>query len=165
VHRDVTNLVQRWEVILVFSHIDRCESGVGKCAPLAVRLVNLLLALLDKVSHVRESNGLSVYSNILEELSEITPGSFIDVGKHSLLELGVLLELSVGTNFSMNLVSYDVLVSEHVLDLGLVDGHALFLGILHCVFLMLKAVLNGETLVLRNLSEHLLVFVGAGTVN
>jgi len=105
------NLVQWWEVVLVVGHIKLSESGVLKVLELAVRCINLGVLLLDEVLNISESNSLLIDSNILEQVSKITPSSLIDIGKYSILILGIVLEFGIGLNLIIDLVSEDVLVS------------------------------------------------------
>jgi hypothetical protein len=78
---------------------------------LAVRCINLGVLLLDEVLNISESNSLLIDSNILEQVSKITPSSLIDIGKYSILILGIVLEFGIGLNLIIDLVSEDVLVS------------------------------------------------------
>ena len=78
---------------------------------MAVRCINLGVLLLDEVLNISESNSLLIDSNILEQVSKITPSSLIDIGKYSILILGIGLEFGIGLNLIIDLVSEDVLVS------------------------------------------------------
>lgn len=78
---------------------------------MAVRCINLGVLLLDEVLNISESNSLLIDSNILEQVSKITPSSLIDIGKYSILILGIVLEFGIGLNLIIDLVSEDVLVS------------------------------------------------------
>ena len=78
---------------------------------MAVRCINLGVFLLDEVLNISESNSLLIDSNILEQVSKITPSSLIDIGKYSILILGIVLEFGIGLNLIIDLVSEDVLVS------------------------------------------------------
>ena len=78
---------------------------------MAVRCINLGVLLLDEVLNISESNSLLIDSNILEQVSKITPSGLIDIGKYSILILGIVLEFGIGLNLIIDLVSEDVLVS------------------------------------------------------
>lgn len=97
---------------------------------------------------VCESNRLFVDANVLQEVSEVTPSSLVDVGEDSVLELSVVLLLGVGADFSVHLVPEDVLISKEVLYFGLFDGHTFLLGVLHGIFMMLESVFESEILLL-----------------
>ena len=115
--------------------------------------MNSAVLLFDEVLDVGESNGLLVDSNVLEEVSKITPSSLVDVGKESVFVLGVILELGVSADLVVHLVSEDMLVTEKILDFALVNWHSFLLSILHGVILMLISILKGKVFLLADLGQ------------
>jgi hypothetical protein len=103
--------------------------------------------------NISKSNSLFIDSNILEKVSKITPSGLIDVGKYSILILGIVLEFAIGLDLSIDFVSENVLISQEVSNLVLRDWHSLLISVLHCVFLMLVSVLQGKVLFLADLGK------------
>ena len=127
--------------------------------------MELRVLLFDDISDIGKLDGLFVDTNILQEISEITPSSLIDVSEDTVLELGVVLVALVVVNFFIHLVSEDVLVSQKVLDLRFINWHLLLVGPLHGVFVMLEGVLQSEVLLFTDFGKLLFEVVRAGLID
>lgn len=121
--------------------------------------------LLDKILNICKPNGLPVDTNILKEISEITPSGLIDVCEHSVLELSIVLEPGIGANLIVHLVSEDVLISKEVFDFRCIDGHSFRLSMLHGVLMMLESIFQGEILIFTDFCQLFNVFVRASIVD
>jgi len=112
-----SDLVKRWEIVLIISHINLGESCVLEVVVVAVRCIHLRVILLDKVLNIGESDSLLVDSDVLEKISKITPSGFINIGENTILILSVVLEAGISLDFIVDLVSEDVLISKKVSNL------------------------------------------------
>ena len=86
---------------------------------LGVLVVRLAFLLLDQVLNIGESDSLLVHSNVLEEISKITPSSFINVSEYTILILSIVLEVGISLDFVVDLVSENMLISKKVSNLVL----------------------------------------------
>jgi hypothetical protein len=127
--------------------------------------MHLFILFLNKVLNIGKPNGLLIDADVLKEISEITPSGLIDVCEHSVLELGIVLELGVGANFSVHLVSEDMLISQEVFHFGLIDWHSFLFGELHGVLLMLVSVFQGKVLIFTNFGQLFSLLVRASSVD
>ena len=127
--------------------------------------MELRVLLFDDISDIGKLDGLLIDTNILQEISEITPSSLIDVSEDTVLELGVVLVALVVVNFFIHFVSEDVLVSQKVLDLRFINWHLLLVGPLHGVFVMLEGVLQSEVLLFTDFCKLLFEVVRAGLID
>lgn len=113
------DLVKRWEIVLIISHVNLGESCVLQVVVVDVGCVNLRVLLLDKVLNISESDCLFVDSDVLKKISKITPSGFINISENTILILSVVLEAGISLNFIIDLVSEDMLISKEVSNLVL----------------------------------------------
>jgi hypothetical protein len=108
---------------------------------------------------------LSVDTNVLEKVSEISPGSLVDVGQDTVLELGVVNLSIVSIHFFVHLSSENVLVSKKILNFALVEWHFVLFSVLHGLLFVLESILKGKVLLLALLSKFLLEVIITSLVN
>lgn len=121
-----------------------------------IRIMDKIVFVLSELLKIVEWDSVSFDANFFDELTKLTIGTLTKIGEKTVLELGVLLHSSVSGKFLVGLGAENVLISKHVTYTTLIDWHSLLLCEVHGFSLMLVAVLDGEILGLRNLSELLL---------
>jgi len=112
--------------------------------------VILELAVLVQVV---EWNSVALNTDLFDKISQITVGTLSKISEKTMLELAVLLLLGIGSNFLLNLVAEVMLIAKHVTDAALINGHTLFVGVVHSHTLMSISVLHRVVFCLRDFSE------------
>ena len=107
------------------------------------------------LSIVHKWQELLSYIYFIQQLLHFTASGLSNIEKQTILELFISLDILVCSNLVLNLGSELMLVSEHILDLALVDWHALLVSIVHGPLLVEIVVLCGESLIFRDLGKLL----------
>jgi len=146
-------LIPSNKLFLVVGHVHGGEECIHEILESLIRIMKLVFRELSNVSDVVETDVVSVHSNVLEEGFHITVGGLVQVVENTVFHLGVVDLLLVSANFLVHLVAEQVLVTEQVLDLALVDWHALLVSVVHCASLVAVSVLEGVVLVITNFGK------------
>lgn len=118
--------------LLVVSHVKWCEHGVCEPVELPIGLELQLASLFLPVLDVGELDGVALDANLTDKVFHLTISGLTQVVEDSVLQLGVLLEISICANLFFDFGSENVLVSEEVDYLALVERHTLLVSVLEC---------------------------------
>ena len=144
------------KLIFVIRHIEGSVKSVLQVTLLGVRYKLRLLFHLVELCEVSKFNSLVPDADITDQVTHLAIGGFIEVRKHTVFKLGAVIKLLlVSSDFFNDLGTINVRVPQQVSDLGLVDGHALFVCEVHGLDLVAIPVFKVEIFLLRNLG-HLL---------
>lgn len=130
------------------STVEGGEQGAGQVFELLVRVVHKLFFSLLKTGKVHEGNRMVVDTNISDQLAHVTGGRVVNILEDTMLQGRMVLLESVVRDVLFNLVTHDMLVTEHVSDLVLIDLHAFLISPLKCLGGVTVVILQVEVLLL-----------------
>lgn len=103
-----------------------------------------------------ERNGIVSNANISDKITHLTISRFINVGKDTVLKVRFINLFLVSADLFIHTVAEDVLVTEHILNFTLVNGHLLRISVLQGTVLVHIVVLRCIILTFREFGEFFL---------
>lgn len=133
--------------------------------PIFIRLVNSVSTSLDDVTGIEESDGVSIDSNVLKELLQVTPRCLVDIGQETSLELLISSISAINVHLVENLAPEVMLISQKIANLSLINRHPLGISPLSSIVIMLIPGLQGEVLLLADLRKVGSLVITASLIN
>jgi hypothetical protein len=111
-----------------------------------------LLSLFGEVTHIEELHVVLVDTHITDEVTHLTEGSLVQVGQETMLKLRVVNFFGVVSDLVINGDLESGLVSKDVLELRLINRHALLISVVELSALKAISVLSIEVFLLTKFS-------------
>jgi hypothetical protein len=148
-----SNLIEADKCVFVISHVKRGEESVHEVLEVMVTgMYEELLSLFGEVTHIEELHVVLVDTHVTDEVTHLTERGLVQVGQETMLKLRVVNFFGVVSDLVINGDLESGLVSKDVLELRLINRHALLISVVELSALKAISVLSIEVFLLTKFS-------------